>query len=627
MDAIELTTTAQLLASEFGVTVELALASASNDAAYTRKERNNTHTIVLPMATGKYKDEAISWLRGYLDHEVGHVLFTDFELVQDESYIYSHRIREAHSSMEPSLANRISKAAAQVWQCCFNLVEDGRIERLMAARYPGSRSNLRWLSDRLFTAQEFDRLLSIRMRPAWKSNPNSCGSPGKDKDISLGTSAKLVVLSGLMLHAMRWFIYHGDAPFYGDGHPVLKQCATADELRRARLLAERASRITTQEQASALAGQCADLLLDCLDSPEEYGDSSLMEKMLKRDAGDTSDGMSDDTYEEQNNASSKWVFASSVVNSVCEQGDLADRTFKALAGKPKGGSSTPGGKLVTPADGGYEEAEIMRQLLCEMVSVVACRKKATNVDRNKKFQIDDDRMLRGIDTVCSASYQVLSSTLQTATYVPARTGTIGLRPDSRFLVRPSMGDGRIFTRRAERIAIDTNVVLLLDTSGSMANISEMSGGYSVLQMAVQVAHGMARALRMLPHVTSRLYAYSSDLILELEDRMMLSPRGGTPTAGAINVAYMEAMRTSPKARQVMFVITDGCPDNEEATRYIIERMLARGVDMYGLELISSIQDGIVAMMGPDRSAHVSDMRRFASTLNTLMRKALIRSAA
>ena len=626
MDAIELTTTAQLLASEFGVTVELALASSSNDAAYTRKERNNTHTIVLPMATGKYKEEALAWLRGYLDHEVGHVLFTDFELVQDESYRYSHRIREAHSSMEPSLANRISKAAAQVWQCCFNLVEDGRVERLMAARYPGSRSNLRWLSDRLFTAHEFDMLLSNRAKPAWKSNPNSCGSPGKDKDISLGTSAKLVVLTGLMLHAMRWFIYHGDAPFYGDGHPVLEQCATEEELRQARLLAERASRITTQEQASALAGQCADLLLDCLDSPEEYGDSSLMEQMLKRDAGDTSDGMSDDTYEEQNNASSKWAFASSVVNSVCEQGDLADRTFKALAGKPKGGSSAPGGKLVTPADGGHEEAEIMRHLLCEMVSVVACRKKG-NADRNKKFQIYDDRMLRGIDTVCSASYQVLSSTLQTATYVPARTGTIGLRPDNRFLVRPSMGDGRIFTRRAERIAIDTNVVLLLDTSGSMANISEMSGGYSVLQMAVQVAHGMARALRMLPHVTSRLYAYSSDLIVELEDRMMLSPRGGTPTAGAINVAYMEAMRTSPKARQVMFVITDGCPDNEEATRYIIERMLARGVDMYGLELISSIQDGVVAMMGPDRSAHVSNMRRFASTLNTLMRKALIRSAA
>lgn len=626
MDAIELTTTAQLLASEFGVTVELALASASNDAAYTRKDRNNTHTIVLPMATGKYKDEALSWLRGYLDHEVGHVLFTDFGLMQDESYLYSHRIREAHSSMEPSLSNRISKAAAQVWQSCFNLVEDGRVERLMAARYPGSRSNLRWLSDRLFTAQEFDRLLGNRTSPAWMSNPNSCGSPGKDRDISLGTSAKLVVLSGLMLHAMRWFIYHGEAPFYGDGHPVLKQCATEEELRQTRLLAERASRIATQEQASALAGQCADLLLDCLDSPEEYGDSSLMEKMLKRGAGDTSDGMSDDTYEEQNNAASKWVFASAVVNNTFEQGDIADRTFKALAGKAEGGSNVPGGRLVTPADGGHEEADIMRRLLCEMVSVVSCRK-TTNVSRNKKFRIDDDRMLRGIDTVCSASYQVLSSTLQTATYVPARTGTIGLRPDSRFLVRPSMGDGRIFTRRAERIATDTNVVLLLDTSGSMANISEMSGGYTVLRMAVQVAHGMARALRMLPHVTSRLYAYSSDLIVELEDRMMLSPRGGTPTAGAINVAYMESMRTSPKARQVMFVITDGCPDNEEATRYIIERMLARGVDMYGLELISSLQDGIAAMMGPDRSAHVSDMRHFASTLNALMRKALIRSAA
>lgn len=624
MDALELTTTAQLLVSEFGVTVELALASSFNDAAYTRKERNNTHTIVLPMATGKYKDEALAWLRGYLDHEVGHVLFTDFDLMRDESYLYSLRIRKGHASMESSLSNKINKAAAQVWQCCFNLVEDGRIERLMAERYPGSHRNLRWLSDRLFTESEFGRLLGNRTKPAWKSNPNSCGKPDKDKDIAQTTSAKLVVLAGFMLHAMRWFIYHGNAPFYGDGHPALKQCATEEELRQARLLAERAARVTTQEQASALAGQCADLLLDCLDSPDEYGDSPLMEKMLKRDAGDTGDSMSDDTFKEQNNASSKWVFASAVLNKTFEQGDLADRAFKALAGKTEDRNSAPGSGLVTPTDGGHEESETMRRLLCEMISVVACRKK-TNAKRNVQFRIEDGRILRGIDTVCSASYQVLSSTLQTATYVPARTGVMGLRPDSRFLVRPSMGDGRIFTRRAERIAIDTNVVLLLDISGSMSNISEMSGGYTILQMAVQVAHGMARALRMLPHVTSRLYAYSSDLIVELEDRMLMEPRGGTPTAGAINVAYMEAMRTSPKARQVMFVITDGYPDNVEATRYTVKHMLARGVDMYGLELVSSLNDGIVAMMGPERSAHVSNMRHFASTLNSLMRKALMRT--
>lgn len=624
MDALELTTTAQLLASEFGVTVELAIGSSSGDKAYTRKERNNTHTIVLPMATGKCKGEALAWLRGYLDHEVGHVLFTDFDLMRDCSYLYADRIKRAQPTMEAVLADKKAKTAARVWETCFNLVEDGRIEKLMAERYPGSCRNLRWLSDRLFTEKEFNRLMNTRMKPAWKNSTYHVGKPDKYRDLSTNTSCKLVVLSGYMLHAMRWFIYHGDAPFYGDSHPAVEQSDIAKELKEMRLLAMRAVYTRTQMQASTLADQCADLLLDCLDSPDEYGSVPLIKQFLKRDSSEcTVKEMPANTLDAQNVAVSKWALAEAVVQNTFAQGDLADRTFKALAGKVEDGSDVPGSGLVTPADGGHEEADIMRRLLIETVNVTACRNKRNG--RDTKTRITDENILRGIDTVCSAAYQVLGSTLQTVTYTPARTGVMGLRPDSRFLTRPSMGDGRIFTRNAERVAIDTNVVLLLDTSGSMANISELSGKYSLLGMAVQVAHGMARALRMLPHVTSKLYAYSTNMMTELEDGMILAPRGGTPTAGAIHAAYTDAIRTSPKSRQVMFVITDGCPDDEDTTRYVIDRMLAHGVDMYGLELVSSISDGIVAMMGPDRSAHVSDMRHFAGILNNLMRKALVRT--
>lgn len=71
-------------------------------------------------------------VRGYLDHEAGHVRFTDFTLLEslrdDPAYVMS----------------------------LINIAEDIYVEREMGKRYVGCEKNLRWLSKHLFT-ENYDK--------------------------------------------------------------------------------------------------------------------------------------------------------------------------------------------------------------------------------------------------------------------------------------------------------------------------------------------------------------------------------------------------------------------------------------------------------------------------------------
>lgn len=70
--------------------------------------------INLPFLPDNATDELIAAVQGFLDHEVAHVLFTDFSV----------------KSRQPEL------------QSLINMLEDARVEKLMAKKYRGSGSNL-----------------------------------------------------------------------------------------------------------------------------------------------------------------------------------------------------------------------------------------------------------------------------------------------------------------------------------------------------------------------------------------------------------------------------------------------------------------------------------------------------
>ena len=83
--------------------------------------------IILPMISDDADPNIISGFHGYLDHEVGHVLFTDVSL--DDF-------------------RKLSKDTTL--KCVFNIVEDSRIENCMKGRFRGSAYNLEKVAQMAF---------------------------------------------------------------------------------------------------------------------------------------------------------------------------------------------------------------------------------------------------------------------------------------------------------------------------------------------------------------------------------------------------------------------------------------------------------------------------------------------
>lgn len=106
-----LTRTAQILA---GKAIQVTQRGIS---AYVQSDATGKPILVnLPHVPDNATRELIDAIQGFLDHEVAHIYFTDFKLMGEA-------VKNGMGSM-------------------YNLLEDTRIERLMAERFEGSASNL-----------------------------------------------------------------------------------------------------------------------------------------------------------------------------------------------------------------------------------------------------------------------------------------------------------------------------------------------------------------------------------------------------------------------------------------------------------------------------------------------------
>lgn len=85
--------------------------------------------IILPMISGDAPVTTVSAYHGYLDHEVGHILFTDTTSIQED------------------MSNNL-------FMLFFNMIEDTRIEREMCKKYRGTHFNLERLYEMVFTEEK-----------------------------------------------------------------------------------------------------------------------------------------------------------------------------------------------------------------------------------------------------------------------------------------------------------------------------------------------------------------------------------------------------------------------------------------------------------------------------------------
>ncbi len=97
--------------------------------AFVRYDPRNGNpiSINIPMIPDTADDALIAAIRGFIDHECAHILFTD-------SVVFTDRLREAVKA-DRKRAGRLKN----LW----NIVEDVRIERAIQRRFPGSAQHIR----------------------------------------------------------------------------------------------------------------------------------------------------------------------------------------------------------------------------------------------------------------------------------------------------------------------------------------------------------------------------------------------------------------------------------------------------------------------------------------------------
>ena len=104
--------------------VEIIFAGTQAQTGYDKA--GNPTNITLPMLSENVDDVMRTYIKGFLDHESAHVLYTD-------GSIFRKRIEK--------IEKKYGEKVAQMVLMLFNVAEDARIEELMKKRYKGSKEN------------------------------------------------------------------------------------------------------------------------------------------------------------------------------------------------------------------------------------------------------------------------------------------------------------------------------------------------------------------------------------------------------------------------------------------------------------------------------------------------------
>ncbi|QIR16337.1 hypothetical protein [Shewanella aestuarii] len=161
------------------------------------------------------------------------------------------------------------------------------------------------------------------------------------------------------------------------------------------------------------------------------------------------------------------------------------------------------------------------------------------------------------------------------------------------------GNKRIFERESIGRSPNAAISLLVDKSGSMCN--------SDMRMANSVSYAMSLALDGIKGVKNMVGYYPSYEVdedgryinnpnLEIVKTFDKKPKsadfnisgsGGTPTAAAVMTATSYLVNRS-EPRKLLFVITDGEPDNIEELRIAIQEANAVGVKVFGIGICHQV---------------------------------------
>ncbi len=626
-DIVDVVLLCRMMSAQYRIKIQPGVCSSADkfDApAWCRKDKDG-YVLQVPFSP-RMTDEQWRYLRGYIDHECGHVKFTDFE-----TYTNMYRSVVADClQYKPGASVTLKDFLHDYASMVINILEDVRIERLMGIDFPGSRTNLNTLSEYLFkdccsVSMTMGNGMTGRLYSLLFMRVRSLINPALEESAQLLYDDMKAYVPGEYTDYTR----HLDA-VWGIGDSFVQDWnVEGAALEFIRIVIEvledytNTTKGTSNRKSSSNTSDSSD---------GDTGDSS------DGDTGDSSDGDTGDSSKAAQTSRKKSVTISAkTVSSMAadlydmqrdDKGNVSRRFLDAVRDMT---DSLEDNNQISDEDLAFMDAMFSRT--AQRLDTLLDKTKVNALADGKPVYITDCSRVHALspeqrgdmDAVMYNLYGRLADVLQTMTMVRHSTGMCGARLDARVLHRTSVGDGRIFSKKVQRLRRVTEVALLFDASGSMS-LTEY-GKSNNNEMAQCMALGCLKALRALPGVKSSLSGFSNGEMFVMSDyggpvhEVILSAIGGTPL-GASLVELTSQFSDGPDVRRIILFFTDGFPDNVGSVTMALNMAKRSGIEVYGIGLQTK---AIHTFMDSDHSIIVNSIHELAGGMCDMLRKGMVRA--
>lgn len=628
-DMLDVVLLCRMMSAQYRIKIQPGVCTAADkfDAqAWCRKDKDG---YVLQVPFSPYMtEEQWRYLRGYIDHECGHVKFTDFK-----TYANMYRSVVADClQYKPGASVTLKDFLHDYASMVINVLEDVRIERLMGIDFPGSRTNLNTLSEYLFkdccsVSMTMGNGMTGRLYSLLFMRVRSLINP------ALEESAQLLYddMKADVQEKYTDYTRHLDA-VWGIGDIFVQdwnvESAALEFIRIVIEVLEDYTNTTQGTNNRKSSGNTSDSSA----GGGGTGDSS------DGYTGDSSDGDTGDSSKPAQPSRKKSVTISAkTVSSMAadlyemqrdDKGNVSRRFMDAVRDMT---DSLEDNNQISDADLMLVDsmfthtAERLDKLLDKNKMNALADGKPVYITGCSRVQALSPEQRGDMDVVMYNLYGRLADVLQTMTMVRHSTGMCGARLDARVLHRTSVGDGRIFSKKVQRLRRVTEVALLFDASGSMS-LTEY-GKSNNNEMAQCMALGCLKALRALPGVKSSLSGFSNGEMFVMSDygdpvhEVILSAIGGTPLGSSL-VELTSQFSDGPDVRRIILFFTDGFPDNVGAVTMALDLAKRSGIEVYGIGLQTK---AIHTFMDSDHSIIVNSIHELAGGMCDMLRKGMVRA--
>lgn len=557
---------AGLMSQQYRIHIEVG-----GEEAYTAIGKDGQVTIHLP-GLETDADNYIDYLRGYIDHEVGHVRYTKHDLL-------SEVFRSSKGG------RRLPTMTKNIW----NIFEDTYVERCMAEDYLGCGRNLRQLQRLVFKKD---------------AEPPSLDNTNQARAVAAR-------ICNYILYEHRARAFSELAPYVARHAEALEEVCPGMVAKLAAVLDEAWINNDSTERNMESAKKVVEVIFDGYSWPSEFDEMEQLENALSPynkdsfgQAGSGSDSDSDSDSGGTTDIDSQAIME--VLAAAQSKEEETGRPIYNISHKLTIGSNTDinealndaameGSMVAAPASTDIREG--CREHYCRDLPVLM-KSEALRVTARLASQ--------------------LQALLQA--YVMNRGGAFRRgRLDSNKLARIAVNNPKVFQQRVEQRAINTEIIILADMSGSMSGrrAKVLSEGLYALTHAIYPIKG----------VTIAAYGFAGSRfipILEMGERphnkFLLSCEDGT-ICGSMSLKALSRFGWTSDKRRIFIVMSDGDTFDDDLFKLALKKARKAGIEVVGIGVESKAMQDYV---DKDEYVYVNRVSDLPSQFFTVLRDKLIR---